>query len=273
MNIDMRTIIHISDLHFGRVNHEVLDPLAQFINTAKPDVVVVSGDLTQRAYSSQFFEAKKYLELLPGPKIVIPGNHDIPLYNIFLRFIKPMQKYQEFISSDLGPIYRDEEMAVIGINTSRSFLINTGVISLKQVKRIRNFFELVPKEVIKIVVTHHPFDHPENYGKLKKLRGADEAIKQLALCGVDLFLAGHLHMSHIGHSAHRYKTIGHSALIVQAGTATSNRTRAEAASFNSITIHKARITVAQYTWDDQGKRIVVMSENSFCKEGNEWVKA
>src|SRR5258705_9934060 len=122
----MRTIVHLSDLHFGRVDHDLLDPLIQSVVAIKPDLVAVSGDLTQRARSHQFREARAFLDRLPQPQIVVPGNHDVPLHNVFSRFLQPLEKYRRYITVDLQPFFTDEEIAVLGVNTARSLTIKGG---------------------------------------------------------------------------------------------------------------------------------------------------
>ena len=99
----MRTLVHLSDLHFGRIDPQLLEPLATKIKEINPDVVAVSGDLTQRARSHQFREARVFLDTLPKPQIVVPGNHDVPLYNVFSRFFSPLDKYRRYITEDLRP--------------------------------------------------------------------------------------------------------------------------------------------------------------------------
>jgi 3',5'-cyclic AMP phosphodiesterase CpdA len=129
----MRTLVHLSDIHFGRVDQAIIEPLINLITELKPDVVAVSGDLTQRARSQQFKEARAFLDRLPKPQIVVPGNHDVPLYNIFARFITPLDKYRQFITEDLSPFYADEEVAVLGVNTARSLTIKGGRVNEEQV--------------------------------------------------------------------------------------------------------------------------------------------
>src|SRR5436190_11433609 len=113
----MRTLVHLSDLHFGRANPALLAPLARCVAQSKPDLVVVSGDLTQRARAREFREARRFLDTLPSPQLVVPGNHDVPLYNIFQRFFEPLDKYRRIITDNLEPMHLDAEMVVVGINT------------------------------------------------------------------------------------------------------------------------------------------------------------
>src|SRR5438552_3952786 len=116
----MRILAHISDLHFGRTDAIVAEGLLKDIDTQKPDLIVVSGDLTQRARSLQFEEAKEYLARLHYPQLIVPGNHDIPLFDIFRRFFFPLTRYKKYITEDTTPEFIDEEIAVYGINTARS---------------------------------------------------------------------------------------------------------------------------------------------------------
>src|SRR3954464_6584162 len=133
----MRTLVHLSDLHFGRVDAALLQPLQQLVTRLAPDVLVVSGDLTQRAKSEEFKAARAFLDTLPGPQIVVPGNHDIPLYNVASRFLAPLRKYTRYVTLDLTPEYVDEEIAVLGINTARSLTFKDGRINREQVEQIR----------------------------------------------------------------------------------------------------------------------------------------
>src|SRR5450759_3359106 len=133
----MRTLIHLSDLHFGRVDEAIIQPLIERINTIEPDLVVVSGDLTQRARTKQFKQARRFLDALPQPQIVVPGNHDIPLHDIFSRFMRPLQKYQRYVTNDLDPVYVDDEIAVLGINTARSLTFKDGRVNEEQIANLR----------------------------------------------------------------------------------------------------------------------------------------
>src|SRR3569832_1650921 len=101
----MRTIAHISDLHFGRTDSAVLEGLKRAIVESKPDIVVVSGDLTQRAKRQEFVAAKRFLDALPRPQIVVPDNHDVPLYNVMARWLTPLTRFRRYISKDLAPFH------------------------------------------------------------------------------------------------------------------------------------------------------------------------
>src|SRR3712207_5099719 len=148
----MRTLIHLSDLHFGRVDQTLLGPLRDLVHSIAPDVVVVSGDLTQRAKAEQFEEARAFLDTLPGPQIVVPGNHDISLYNVFRRFVKPLDRFKRYITPDLDPMYADDEIAVVGVNTARSLTIKDGRLNKEQVAGIRAQLEGLDPKITRIVV-------------------------------------------------------------------------------------------------------------------------
>ncbi len=266
----MRTLVHLSDIHFGRVDYATIDPLITSVHDVKPDLVAISGDLTQRARTRQFQEARGFLDSLPQPQIVVPGNHDVPLYNVFGRFIQPLDKYLRYITDDLEPFYADAEMAVVGINTARSLTRKYGRINEHQVARVRERMCPLGNDMTKIIVTHHPFDLPEGFNQREIVGRARMAMKTFAECGADLLLAGHLHVSHTGHTATRYKISGHSALVVQAGTATSTRGRGESNSFNVIRINHPHITVERFTWLIDKRVFALLSTESFQHTSDGW---
>jgi len=267
----MRTIVHLSDLHFGRVNPLLVDPVIKSVNELGPNIVAISGDLTQRARSYQFKEARSFLDALPKPQIVVPGNHDVPLHNVFARFLQPLTKYKRYITDDLQPTYEDEEVVIVGVNTARSLVVKGGRINEVQVGRLRDKFCSLGSEVVKVVVTHHPFDLPEGHDERDLVGRAQMAMTGLAECGADLFLAGHLHITHTGHTK-RYNIRGHSALVVQAGTATSTRERGEANSFNLVRIFFPSIIVERLTWNAVTKSFEVSTSERFEHTEEGWIR-
>lgn len=266
----MRTLVHLSDLHFGKVDDTLLAPLRELINRIDPDLLVVSGDLTQRARSEQFEQARAYLDTLPGPQIIVPGNHDISLYNVFRRFLQPLERYKRYITDDLDPIYLDEEIAVLGVNTARSLTFKDGRVNKEQVAKIKQQLGGLDPRLTRIIVTHHPFDLPETEDDGDLVDRAPMAMKAFSDCGVDVLLSGHMHTSHAASTAARYQMTEYAALVVQAGTATSTRGRGEVNSFNVVRVEHERIEVDRYGWDEVGKQFSLMTTEPFLRQGNVW---
>jgi len=266
----MRTLVHLSDLHFGRVDQALLGPLRELVERIAADVVVISGDLTQRAKEEEFEAARAFLDSLPGPQIIVPGNHDISLYNVLRRFIKPLARYKRYITDDLDPVYIDDEIAVVGVNTARSLTIKDGRVSHEQVAAIRERLAGLKPDVTRIVVTHHPFDLPDSFEKRDLVVRAPMAMEVFAETGVDILMAGHMHASHAGSTAARYQIDQYAALVIQAGTATSTRGRGEVNSFNVVRVEPLRVEIDRYGWDAVHGQFSLVSTEKFIRAGNIW---
>jgi len=245
----MRTIVHLSDLHFGRVDERIIPPLIERIASIRPDLVAVSGDLTQRARRRQFQQASAFLDRLPFSKLVVPGNHDVPLYNLAARLFDPFGGYRRWIGRDLEPAFIDDEVAMIGLNSARGLITGgRGRLNMAQIDAAVARLRPLPATAIKVIVTHHPFDLPEGFHAAHLVGRASMAMQRFAASGADLFLAGHLHVSHVGHTADRYNIAGHSALVVQAGTL-STRGRGELNTFNVLHLARPELTIERYSWE------------------------
>jgi 3',5'-cyclic AMP phosphodiesterase CpdA len=269
----MRTLVHLSDLHFGRVDEALLEPLRECVAAVDPHLVVISGDLTQRARPEQFEQARQFLDTLPGPQLVVPGNHDVPLHNVFKRFVNPLKNYKRHISGDLEPFYSDDEIAVAGVNTARSFTIKDGRINQEQVALLLERFNALDDHITKIVVTHHPFDLPAHRDDDDLVRRASMAMRAFAACGADILLSGHMHLRHAGSTAARYSLGGYAALTIQAGTATSTRERGEANSFNTIYVDGDEVRLQVHAWQPEARVFRVQSHTTFVREEEGWREA
>jgi 3',5'-cyclic AMP phosphodiesterase CpdA len=266
----MATIAHLSDIHFGRVDPRLIAPLLRAVNAVAPDLVAVSGDLTQRARRSQFREARQFLDGLPFPLLVVPGNHDVPLFDIAARFLDPYGGYRRHIQQELEPVYESEELIAVGMNSARPFPFHGGGrLNEAQVTRAAARLKSAPHGAIKIVVTHHPFDLPHTHGHQHLIGRSDMAMRLLAAAGADVFLAGHLHVSHIGHAATRYQIAGHSALVVQAGTM-STRTRGELNAINVLRVARTQIEIERYSWDETAQSFQVSWNGTFHRRHDGW---
>jgi 3',5'-cyclic AMP phosphodiesterase CpdA len=238
----VRVIAHISDLHFGRVGEAALQALHDAISRLRPDLVAVSGDLTQRARAREFEQARMFLDSLAPPKIVVPGNHDVPLYNILARWLTPLDKYRKHIESSLVPTFADPKIAVMGLSTARSLTVKDGRLNRQQMDQACAFFGDHQAAQMRILVTHHPFDvrHPGRAGDI--VQRSEQAVSRFSACGVDMILSGHLHGAHVSDSAQRYGGC-RKILLVQAGTATSTRLRDEQNSWNLIRIGEGAVSI------------------------------
>ncbi len=269
----MRTLVHLSDLHFGRVDPAILKPLTDFIARTHPDAVVISGDFTQRARRVEFAMAREFLRVIPFPLITVPGNHDLPLNNLFARLFTGLQRYRQFIGEDLEPFYLDDEMAIIGVNTARALTWKNGRINERQIETMRARLEAAGPGRIKIVVTHHPFDLPPGAEGEEVVGRSRLAMAAIAEGRADLLLAGHFHVGHTGYTATRYRQAGYTALIVAAGTSTSTRGRGQPNSHNVIRIDGPRIEVERWGWQSAAAGFEVLSLERFVREASGWQRA
>jgi 3',5'-cyclic AMP phosphodiesterase CpdA len=273
----MRTIAHISDLHFGRVDGRVAEGLMGELWADRPSLVVVSGDLTQRARREQFREAVEYLGRLPGPVLVVPGNHDVPLYDVGRRMLSPLGRYRKYVTRDLRPLYRDEEMVVLGVSTARGLTLKSGWVTEEQLLDLRLKICRLPEEVFKVVVTHHPFIPAPGEPESDVVRRAGEAIETFEACGVDMVLSGHLHKSYAGDlrdaAAEATRPVL-SVLSVHAGTATSTRVRGEPNGYNRIRIDGVdRAVVEVRAWDEGRGAFGAVGETVYDRVDRVWHRA
>jgi len=266
----MTTVAHLSDIHFGRVDPRLIAALVRTINVLAPNLVAVSGDLTQRARSRQFRDARQFLDRLRFPLLVVPGNHDVPLFNIAARFLNPYGGYRRHIHHELEPTYQNEELIAVGLNSARTFPFHGGGrLNEVQVARAAARLKAAGGAAIRIVVTHHPFDLPDTHGDHDLIGRSDMAMRRLAAAGADVFLAGHLHLSHVGHTATRYQIAGHSALVVQAGTI-STRTRGEVNTMNLLRLTPTQIEIERYSCDEPGESFQRSWSRTFHRTDEGW---
>ena len=266
----MRCVAHISDLHFGTEDPGMVSGLLAQIQREEPSLVIVSGDLTQRARPEQFQKAADFLAQIPGPKLVIPGNHDVPLYDVVRRFASPLRRFQKYIQRELNPYYEDDELSVLGLNTARSLTRKSGRISHEQIEWISETLRQVPREKFKILVTHHPFIPPpgEPEAGIDLVRRAHEALVAVDAAGIDLLLAGHLHHGYSGDVRTYYPATKRSIIVVQAGTAVSHRIRREPNAYNLLRLDRTTIHVEVRVWQDD--EFLTTDDYKYRLTGEEW---
>jgi 3',5'-cyclic AMP phosphodiesterase CpdA len=244
----MTVIAHISDPHFGTEDPAIVAGLLADLDgttAPRPSLVAVSGDLTQRARMGQFRASRAFLDRMGCPYLVVPGNHDVPLYNILGRFFDPLGSYRAAITDDLAPTYADDTIAVAGIATAHGFTMKSGRVRHDQIAAAVASLAAFPT-AWKVIVAHHPFVGPERASR-DLVDGAEEALAAFRAAGVNMILTGHLHISFSDDAAMRDET--HRIVAVHAGTCTSTRTRGEPNNYNRITFAGDEVTVLVRMWD------------------------
>lgn len=271
----MTRIAHLSDLHFGANDGKIVAATEAWLQKRQPDLVIISGDFTQRARVAQFRAASAYLNRLraAGLRVLaIPGNHDVPLYDVMRRFAAPLRRYKRYIDNDLCPWFEDDDVAVLGINTARSLTIKDGRINRAQIALMHERFGEVSERKTRILVTHHPlFAMPIGKGgELSEAVGRHEdAVKAACEAGVHIALAGHFHRTY-AESASKMAEKAGTALVIQAGTATSTRLRnSEPQSFNWLHVERRdQLALQVIAWN--GASFSDGSESHFRFDGKEW---
>ena len=262
-------IVHMSDLHFGRHDEALADGLAADIGMQRPDLVVVSGDFTQVGTAEEFAAARRFLDALPAPLFAVPGNHDVPAYNLLKRFVDPYGAYRRYIAKELEPFLELEGIAIAGLKTSRRlrFELNWahGSISSNQLDDLEERFAGAADDALRIVVAHHPLLQPEGQVTvpMRRVHRADMALATFARLGVRLVLSGHFHLSYVRpHERRGQVTEGQPdgprkaavapILVAQASATISTRLRGEPNAYNLIDIENGEIAITVREWLGDG---------------------
>jgi len=214
-------LAHISDPHFGTEDARVCDALRVDLLNEAPDLVVVTGDITQRARTKQFLAARTFFDgLAPLPLLTLPGNHDLPLFDLFTRFTAPYGRYRRHICPTLSPVWLGQDVAVVGVNSTRMMRHKHGELPRELVEAIARTLEQLHQR-FKVVALHHPLVVIEHSDLRNRVRNADEALATWVGAGADLFLGGHIHLPYCVAAENAPRA----AVVVQAGTSVSTRRR------------------------------------------------
>jgi 3',5'-cyclic AMP phosphodiesterase CpdA len=269
------TLLHISDLHFGPMYHAgVGERLQEFAAQLGPDVVVVSGDFTQRAKREQFREAREYLDRLPRvPTIVTPGNHDVPLYRVRERLVSPFRLYREYIHEELDNVTAVPGALFVSLNSTapRRAIVN-GRIARSQLEFAAGALAEANDGDMRVIVAHHHFSPPPDFEGGDVMPRAKRALDFFIGQKVDLILGGHMHRAYIGNSLDVYPgpDRGHGIVIVQAGTSTSRRGRArerEKNTFNVLKLDRGTIRITHYMYFEELGGFLPTSRHLFFRGG------
>lgn len=251
-------IAHLSDIHFGRIaDDRVVTALVDEVNGAGLDLVVVSGDLTQRARRGQFRQARAMLDAFQPPVLVVPGNHDVRAWwhNPFDRLWRSSKRFREWIDPDVTPTFVGDGLAAFGLNSAHGWTIKGGRIRPEHVAEMEGFFGEQPLDVFRVLTLHHHLLLLEGLGEHDVSRGARRALDAAQRARVDLVLCGHLHQSHVAPVQLASAGAGddaHTVVIASAGTATSSRGRGDNAGvnfYNWITVGPRQFSVSERQFD------------------------
>lgn len=217
----MSVVLHMSDTHFGTEVPAVVEALVRLAHEQRPTLVVLSGDITQRARPGQFKAARAFVERLGAPVLAIPGNHDIPLFDLWARLSAPHARYTVAFGEELEPVHRSAGLLVVGVNTTRAWRHKHGEVSGQQVQRVARVLEGADAAQLRVVVVHQPVAVVRAQDAVHRLRGHREALRRWAAAGADLVLGGHIHLPYTA----PLQGLARPLWAVQAGTAVSSRVR------------------------------------------------
>jgi 3',5'-cyclic AMP phosphodiesterase CpdA len=276
----MLNLLHISDLHFGPFFvPAVADALIEKLHELEADILINSGDFTQRAKQRQYDEARAFIQRLPRvPRVEIPGNHDVPLYRVAERIFAPYALYREYISPELDQVLRHEKAVIVALNTTRPLrAIVNGRLDDWQLDLCARVFADAPAHALRIVVAHHHFAPAPDYEGSHVMPDAKRALDRFTELKVDLILGGHLHRAYIGNSLDVYAGADreHGIVIVQSGTSTSRRGRArerEKNTFNYIQVADDIVRVTHYMHFSDADGFQPISRHIFPRIGRHFLR-
>ncbi|MBW4981362.1 metallophosphoesterase [Mameliella sp. CS4] len=260
----MKRILHLSDLHYGRAREDLEEPLLEVIDRLRPDLVVISGDFTQRARRGQFARARAFLDRLDPPWLAVPGNHDTPLDNLWLRMVAPWRRYRRAVHHDLEPRYADDGMVVVGVNTVNRFAWQRGRLSERRITRACEGFNAAGDRT-RVAVLHHPLQHGAGVRK-RLMQGAEAGLRGFADCGAQIVLSGHLHNTVIA-PMRAFPEL----LFVQAGTCLSSRVRGEPNTFNLLDLDGPDVRIARWAADDA--EFLESDAVSYVRRDGVWIRS
>jgi len=226
----MSVLLQISDTHFGTERQQVVEALVALAAQQRPDVVVLSGDITQRARPEQFRAAKAFVDRLGAPVLAIPGNHDIALFDLWARLTRPYACYAVAFGADLEPVHLSQDLLVVGVNTTRAWRHKNGEVSAAQIDRVANLLTAARPRQLRVVVVHQPAAVTQARDRPNLLRGHPAATRVWSAAGADLVMGGHVHLPY----TLALHGLARRLWVVQAGTAVSSRIRPGAP--NSVNI-------------------------------------
>lgn len=239
----MTVLLQVSDPHFGTERPEVVEALERFVHELRPGVLLLSGDITQRATVAQFAAARAFVDRLGVPVVLaIPGNHDIPLFNVAARLFSPYGHFSRAFGADLEPQFENDEVLVLALNTTRWYRHADGEVSRVQIERVARRLEAARPGQARFVVVHQPVAVTREQDRHNLLHGHEAAVRRWAAAGADLVVGGHIHLPFVLPLRERWPDLPRPLWAVQAGTAVSHRVRADAG--NSVNVFRLGASLA-----------------------------
>ncbi len=268
----MRQILHLSDVHFGPPHRaEVSDGVHQFAERRRPDLVIISGDLTQRAKPEQFRQARAFVDRFAAPTLTVPGNHDVPMYRFWERLWSPFGAYCKHFAAELEPTFEDDELLVAGVNTAFNWTVKDGRVTGAGLRRLRKLLADA-KDRLKIVVAHHPVVPVPRFDSSRVLGNAHAVVALVADCGVELVLSGHLHQAWIETTEAYYPSGRRPVLLVHSGTSTSSRGRGCERGRNTcnwLRVSDDDVEISRLGWDPGTARFRALSRHRYPRRHRE----
>jgi len=217
----MSVLLQISDPHFGTERPRVVEALVALAQRERPDLVVLSGDITQRARADEFRAARAFTERLGAPVIAIPGNHDIPLFDLPARVLYPYARHRAAFGPELEPVHDSAALLVVCVNTTRPWRHKNGEVSAAQIERVASRLAAAAPAQLRVVVVHQPAAVARERDAHDLLRGRSQALQRWAQAGADVVMGGHIHLPYVIEQ----RGLARPLWVVQAGTAVSSRVR------------------------------------------------
>ena len=257
--------MQLSDTHFGTEQPEVVEALLYLVWQQSPDVVVISGDITQRARRRQFRAAQTFINRMAVPDVlIIPGNHDIPLFNLLMRVFYPYANYHRAFGMELEPMFESSDLLIIGVNTTRAFRHTKGEVSASQINRVSQRLQRATEKQLRIVITHQPVHVTRTEDETNLLNGNRQAVYEWARAGADLILGGHIHLPYVRPLGERFPDLSRRIWTVQAGTAVSSRTRGGIPNSVNLIRHTTlegcrRCVITRWDHDRNAQRFILVA--------------
>ena len=217
----MSVLLQVSDPHFGTERTPVVEALVALAAQLRPDLVVLSGDITQRARAEQFSAARSVMDRLGAPLLVLPGNHDIALFDLWSRFTRPYARYSAAFGDNLAPVFASHDLLVLGVNTTRARRHKDGEVSSEQIDAVAEQLRQARPEQLRVVVVHQPIDVMREEDLPNRLHNHAAAQQAWAAAGADVVMGGHIHLPYVM----PLPGLARPLWAVQAGTAVSSRVR------------------------------------------------